>query len=71
MPSKKNINGANHTDFSPCRYEVDKARHIPTKNFINNAVVVKSVSDSNYKRFRDTAMTRVEIMAEIFPVKRR
>ena len=31
-------------------------RHNSAKNSKNNAVVVKSVLDSNCKRFRDTAM---------------
>ena len=56
MSSNKNNNWAIHADFSQCRYEVDETKHIPTKNSKNNAVVVKSVLDSNCKRFRDTGM---------------
>ena len=56
MSSKKKNNLAIHADFSPCRYEIDETRHMPTNNSKNNAVVVKSVLDSNSKRFRDTAM---------------
>ena len=29
---KKNNNWAIHTKFSPCRFQVDETRHIPTKN---------------------------------------
>ena len=56
MSSKKTKNWAIHANFSQCSYEVDKTRHIPTKNSKNNVVVVKSVLDCNCKRFRDTAM---------------
>ena len=41
--------------FSPCGHEVDVTRHNPTKISKNNPFVVKSVSDSNCKRFRDIA----------------
>ena len=42
--------------FSPYRYEVDETRQIARKNSKNNPIVVKSVLDSNWKRFRDTAI---------------
>ena len=56
MSSQKKNSGAIFADFSQCRYEVDETKHIPTKKSKKNAVVVKSVLDSNCKRFRDTAM---------------
>ena len=43
MSSKKNQPWATHADVSPCIYEIDKARHIPTRNYKNNPVVVKPV----------------------------
>ena len=56
MSLKKKNKSANHAEFSPCRYEVDEARHISTKNSKNNPVVVKTVLHSNCKNFRDTAL---------------
>ena len=43
-------------DFSPCRHEVDETRHIPTKKPKINPFVIKSVLESNCKRFRKKAI---------------
>ena len=50
ISSKKNQFRAIHANFNPCILEVDKTRHIPTKNSKNNKFVVKSLLDSNCKR---------------------
>ena len=51
----------NHTwafleDFSPCRYEVDETRYIPTGNSKSNPFVFKSVLESNCERIHNTAI---------------
>ena len=43
-------------DFNTRRYEVDKTRHISTKNSKIKTFVVNSVVESNSKRFRNTAL---------------
>ena len=56
MSSKMNHNLSIHADFPPCRYEVDELRHLLTKNSKKIPVLVKSLLNSNFKRFRDTAI---------------
>ena len=58
MSSKKNQHCATHAHFSPCIYEVDEGKHIPRRNSKNRPVGVKSLLDSNFKRFRDTVLRR-------------
>ena len=43
-------------DFSPHRYKVDKRSPFPTKNPKINQFVVKSLLESNCKRFRKSAI---------------
>ena len=56
MSSQKIQHRATHAHVSPCIYEVDEARHIPTRNYKNKPVGVKSGLDSNFKSFSDTAI---------------
>ena len=63
MSSQKIQHRATHAHVSPCIYEVDEARHIPTRNSKNRTVGVKSLLDSNFKQFRDT------VIREIFKLK--
>ena len=56
MSSQKIQHRATHAHFNPCIYEVDEARHIPTRNSKNRTVGVKSLLDSYFKRFRDTVI---------------
>ena len=56
MSSKKNNNWAIPADFSPYRYEVDERRHFLTKHPNINPFVVKSLLESNCKRFRQSAI---------------
>ena len=51
MLSEEEQQRAFPANFSYCRYVDDKARHIPTKNSKANLFVVKSVLESNWKRF--------------------
>ena len=55
MTSKKNNNRAILADFSPYRFEVSERSHFPTKNPKINTFVVKSLLESNSKRFRKSA----------------
>ena len=43
-------------DFSPYRYEVNEGRHFLTKKPQINPFVVKSLLESNCKRFRQSAI---------------
>ena len=43
-------------NFSPYRYEVNERSHLSTKNPKINPFVVKSLLESNCKRFRQNAM---------------
>ena len=52
----KNNNSAILADFSPYRYEVIERSHFPTKNPKINPFVVKSLLESNCKRFRQNAI---------------
>ena len=56
MSSKKNNNWAIPADFSPLRYEVIETSHFPTKNPKINPFFVKSLLESNCKRFRQSAI---------------
>ena len=64
ISSKKNNNWAILADFSPYRYEVDERSHSPTKHPKINPFVVKSLLESNCKRFRQSAI------GEYFNLKR-
>ena len=55
MSSKKNNNWA-ILAFSPYRYKVNKGSHFATKNHKVNPFVVKSLLESNRKRFRQSAI---------------
>ena len=52
MSSKKNNNRSFFADFGSYRYEVNERSHFPTKNPKINPFVVKSLLESNCKRFR-------------------
>ena len=56
MSSKKKNNWAILANFSPYRYEVNERSHFPTKNPKINPFVVKSLMESNCKRFRKSAI---------------
>ena len=56
MSSKRNKNREIPADFSLCIHEVEKMRHNLTKNSGNNPNVVKSLLESNCKRFRQSAI---------------
>ena len=56
MSSKKNNNWAIHADFSLYRYEVNEGSHFLPKNPKINPFVVKSLLESNCKRFRQSAI---------------
>ena len=56
MWSKKNNNSAMRADFSPYRYEVNERSHFLTKNPKINPCEVKSLLESNCKRFRQSAI---------------
>ena len=56
MSSKEKNNRASLADFSPYRYEVDERSRFPTKNPKINPFVVKSLLESNCKRFRQSAI---------------
>ena len=53
---KEKKNGAILADFSPYRYEVNERCHFSTKNPKINPFVVKSLLESNCKRFRESAI---------------
>ena len=55
MSSKKNNNSAILEDFSPYRYEVNEKSHFPKKPKID-PFVVRSLLESNCKRFRKNAI---------------
>ena len=55
MSSKKNNNWGILSDFTPYRYEVDEKSHFLTKNPKINPLVVKSLLESNCKRFLQSA----------------
>ena len=56
MSSKKKNNWAFLADFTPHRYDVNERSHFPTKNPKINPFVVKSLLESNCKRFRKSAI---------------
>ena len=56
MPSIKNSIWAILADINPNRYEVDERSHFLTKNRKINPFVVKSLLESNCKRFRQSAI---------------
>ena len=56
MSSKTINNLANLADFSQWRYEVNEGSHFPSKNSKINQFVVKSLLESNCKRFRRSAI---------------
>ena len=56
MSSKRNKISAILANFNPSRYEVDERRLIPTKNSKTKVFLIKSVSKSNCKRFRNTTI---------------
>ena len=56
MSSKNNSNGATLSDFSPYRYYVNEGSDFPTENPKINPSVVKSLLESNCKRFRKSAI---------------
>ena len=51
-----NKNWAIPADFSRYRYEVNERSHFPTENPKINPFVVKSLLESNCKRFRQSAI---------------
>ena len=55
---------SNHATFSPCRYEVNKKSNIPMRNSKINPLVVKSLLESIFKRFRKS------VVRENFNLKR-
>ena len=56
MSSKNNKNLAFRADVSPYRYEVNERSPFPTKNPKINPFAVKSLLESNCKRFRQSAI---------------
>ena len=64
MSSKKNNNWALLANFSPYRYELDEKSHFPTKNPKINPFVVKSLLESNCKRFRQSAIENFNLKHE-------
>ena len=56
MSSNKNNNWANLAVFNPYRYEIDERSFLLTKNPKVNPFVVKSLLESNCKRFRQSAI---------------
>ena len=56
MSSKKKQVSAIFADFTPSRFEVNEKSHIPRENLKINPDVIKSVLESNCKRFRKSAI---------------
>ena len=56
MSSKKNNIWAILADFNPYRYEVNEKIHFSTENHKINPFVVKSLLESNCKRFRKSVI---------------
>ena len=56
MLSKKNIKLAIHADFSPYSDEINERSHFPLKNPKINPLMVKSLLESIFKRFRKSAI---------------
>ena len=50
--------------FSPYRYEVNEGSHFPKKNPTINPCVVKSLLESNCKRFRKSAIENFNLKPE-------